>query len=158
MTSLATKAIRNRIQALLDEMPTVTNTVKTVESRLTDGAADYEGYIVRVYMRSGLPVKNKGSNWIDETHQWFIELHSPRYGIGNESLKQDQMYDYYDAIIQKLLDNPTLQLADGTKLGGGMKAALGQGVFSWGDSTLDGDSIRYKLSFPINLTKITECE
>lgn len=155
---VTTKAIRNQFQALLDEMTAVTGTKKTVESRLKDGVADYEGYIVRVYMRSGLPVKNKGSNWIDETQQWFIELHSPRYGIGNEALKQDQMYDYYDAIIQKMIDNPTLQLANGTKLGGGMKAALGQGIFTWGDSTLDGDNIRYKLSFPINLTKVTECE
>lgn len=155
---VTTKAIRNQFQTLLDEMTAVTGTKKTVESRLKDGVADYEGYIVRVYMRSGLPVKNKGSNWIDETQQWFIELHSPRYGIGNEALKQDQMYDYYDAIIQKMIDNPTLQLANGTKLGGGMKAALGQGIFTWGDSTLDGDNIRYKLSFPVNLTKVTECE
>lgn len=156
--TLSTKAIRNRLQDLMDEMTAVTDTVKTIELRLKSGAQDYEGFIVRVLMRSGLPVKNKGNNIIDETHQWFIELHSPRYGIGNESLKQDQMYDYYDAIIQKMIDNPTLQLAAGTKLGGGMKAALGQGVFTWGDSSLDGESLRYKLSFPINLSKVTECE
>lgn len=156
--SLATKDIRNRLQALLDEMTAVDETKKTVESRLKDGAADYEGYIIRVLMRSGTSMKAAGNNIIDEAHLWTLELHSPRVGIGWESLKQDQMYDYYDAIIQKFINNPTLMLADGTKLGGGMKAALGTGTFTWGDTTLDGDNLRYKLSFPVNLTKVTECE
>jgi hypothetical protein len=154
--SLATKAIRNRIQALMDEMPAVTGTVKTVEPRLKDGAQDYEGFIVRVLMRTGTPVKQAGNNIIDETHQWVLELHSTKYNIGWESEKQDQMYDYYDAIIQKFINNPTLKLANGTVLGGGMKAVLGTGTFTWGDTTLDGN-LRYKLSFPISLTKVTEC-
>lgn len=153
--ALATKAIRNRIQAMMDEMTAVTDTVKTIEPRLKDGAQDYEGFIVRVLMRTGTPIKNTRGN-IDETHQWVLELHSPKYGIGWESLKQDQMYDYYDAIIQKFINNPTLKLAAGTVLGGGMKAALGAATFSWGDNTLDGN-LRYKLSFPISLTKVTEC-
>jgi hypothetical protein len=155
--SLATKDIRNRLQALLDEMTTIGDRAKTIESRLKGTAQDYEGYIVRVYMRSGTPVKNTQGN-IDEAHQWLVELHSPRIGIGNEALKQDEMYDYYDAIIQKFINNPTLMLANGTKLGGGMKAALSTGTFAWGDNTLDGENLRYKLSFPVNLTKVTECE
>jgi hypothetical protein len=154
--SLATKAIRNRIQALMDEMTAVTGTVKTVEPRLKDGAQDYEGFIVRVLMRTGTPTKAAGNNIIDETHQWILELHSTKYNVGWESEKQDQMYDYYDAIIQKFINNPTLKLANGTVLGGGMKAVLGTGTFTWGDTTLDGN-LRYKLSFPISLTKVTEC-
>ena len=154
--SLATKDIRNRIQAMMDEMTAVTDTVKTVEAHLQDGAQDYEGFIVRVYMRTGTPVKQAGNNLIDETHQWVLELHSAQYGIGWESQKQDWMYDYYDAIIQKFINNPTLKLANGTVLGGGMKAVLGAGTFTWGDNTLD-TNLRYKLSFLINLTKVTEC-
>jgi hypothetical protein len=157
MTNLATKDIRNRIQAIMDEMTPVSGTRLTVESRLKDGAADYEEYIVRVYCRTANPTKQAGNNIIDETHQWILELHSQKIGIGWESLKQDQMYDYYDAIIQLFIQNPTLQLADGTKLGKVKTAVLGTGTFAWGDSTLDGN-MRYKLSFPINLTKITECE
>lgn len=140
----------------MEAIAPVTGDQKTVQPRLKGSAADYEGYIVRVLLRSGSPAKQSG--YIQETQVWSIEVHSPSIGLKNDAAKQDAMHDYYDAVIQAFDHRTTLALPDGTKLGGVSKAVLGQGTITWGDTSLDGVNIRYKLTFPLTLEKVTECE
>lgn len=152
----ATKDIRTRIATLLDtDMSTVSGTTKTVLNRLNKGKiADYAGYIFKVYMRSS-NLANDG-RLIQEGHSWLIELHSPIVGLQWESQKEDDMYDYYDLVVQLFAVNSVLRLADGTKLNTVSEAKLSAGTFTWGDSSLDGQA-RYKLSFSLSFVKRTPC-
>lgn len=155
----ATKAIRDRLLAMVeDDMTVVTGTVKTTMPRLTGGVTQFEGYIFKAYCRTANPSTASGGRLINEAHQWVIEVHSPAVGIGWDGVKEDAMYDYYDKLVQLFANNTVLRLADDTKLNEVTEARLGNGTFTWGDATLDGTNLRYKLSIPLNFTKRTPCE
>ena len=133
------KAIRDRIYNILNDMTAVSGTAKTVAKHIPHAMADYEGYVFRVRMQVATSAK-QSYEIRNESPQWLIELFSPSINIGFYDEKEDDMYDYRDAVYSEFHNNTILEYS-GAGLVGINKAIIRDDRFTWGDTEF---GLRYK--------------
>ena len=147
----ARKAVRDKIVAIVTNMTAVADTKKTTMSRLRSSAQDYEGFIFRARYRSSAN-SLISSDWRQVSEQWLLELYSPRTGLGNEALKEDQMLDYSDSILETFMEKPTLEDLSTVSL-----AFIVSDTVIWQSDTGLDDTPRSKWSFNIQVDRQEPC-
>lgn len=149
----STKAIRNQIYDILNNMTAVSGTTKTTANHIPRKVADYEGYIFRIRMVTGTNKKPYREIRL-ETHNWIIELFSPPYDIGFYDEKENHMYDYRDAVFSEFDNNKTLEY-ESASLSGVTNALIGDDRFTWGDTEW---GMRYKWQCTLSLENRVSCQ
>lgn len=148
----SSKAIRNRIYNILNDMTAVSGTTKTTANHIPQAIADYEGYVFRVRMPNSRNTR-QAREARNEAHTWLIELFSPPLNIGFYDEKEDDMYDYRDAVLNEF-ERKTRLVYEGATLTGVDSAVIPDDRFTWGDSEF---GFRYKWQCTLNLENRVIC-
>ena len=146
------KEIRNRIYNILNDMTAVGGTAKTVAKHIPHAMADYEGYVFRVRATNSLNSRQSRETR-NENQTWLIELFSPKINIGFYDEKEDNMYDYRDAVIAEF-ERKTRLTYGGASLTGVGSALIPDDRFTWGDTEFN---LRYKWQCTLNLENRVIC-
>lgn len=152
MVTTASKAVRDSIVTILSNMTAVSDTKKTVMDSLRSSAQDWEGFIFRVRMRSSVSALVIDQSTRTMTEQWLIELWSPKTGLGNESKKENQMYDYRDKVMDTFQSNQNLSNTNGVTYA----LVTGDNVIWQSDESLDGNP-RSKWTFALQIERTETC-
>lgn len=154
--AIITKDTRDRLYNIFNAMTAVSDTVFTVQPRLTSKAADYEGYIIRIRLVNGVESWQAVKTNRDDLQTWQIELFSKKTGLGLSANVEDAIYDYLDLISNTLQSNPYLYL-NGNPLAFLDDVRPPSYRITWfGDKTLDGES-RTSLTIQFQTKVLRQC-
>ena len=151
-----TKAIRDRIYNLLNNMAAISGTTKTTAQYIPQNVQDFEGYVFRVRMTGASPITRPYRESRTEPQSWEIELFSPSVNIGFSDAKENAMYDYRDAVLDAFQRLTSLQLNDSGVVGVS-GALITSDRFTWGTSEFF-ETLRYKWQCTLSLTNEVICE
>jgi hypothetical protein len=155
----ATKGIRDRLISIMQSITPVANTTWTVAPRFPRGGAVYEGYVCRVYIRSGgETILASAGRLKSDNQQWVIEVVSPQLGTRLDAEREDALYDYRDLVIAKMQRH--LRLEDvTTKVGltGVAGVELGADTMLMPYQENEQVYALWRLSLTINYMRSNEC-